>query len=134
MRGLLRSAVTPYLYLSDTSALDRTVKELARDDQEWRLLLARSGIAAVNVSYERICQNPFGFVIELARRLGIDPGLLRRGYSEAGEPLRRDQGLPNRGEIASNYVNAMQKVLGAPAMRRASVLQVGAGQIGAAAD
>lgn len=113
----------PTLDFFDTSALDRTVKELARDDLEWRIILARSGTAAVSVSYERLCQDdPFGFMIELARRLGIDPGLLRHGYSEAREPMGRDPALPNKGEIARNYLNAMQTVQGvqgAPAIRHA---------------
>ena len=120
--GIDDTVVTPpvtTLDFFDTSALDRTVEEMARDDLEWRIILARSGTAAVSVSYERFCQDPFGFVIELARRLGIDPGLLRHGYSEAREPERRDPALPNKGEIARNYLSAMQKMQGAPAIRRA---------------
>lgn len=107
------------LDLSDPSALDATVKELARHDLEWRILLAKSGIPVVCVSYERICQDPFGFVIELAQRLGIDPGLLRRGYSEAQDPVRRNPALPDKKAIARDYVNAMQNLFGAPAARRA---------------
>ena len=120
--GIDDTVVTPpvtTLDFFDTSALDGTVKELARDDLEWRIILARSGNPVVSVSYERICQDPFGFVVELAGRLGIDPGLLRHGYSEAREPVRRDPALPNRTEVARNYLNAMQKVQGAPAIRRA---------------
>ena len=60
------------LDLSDVSALDRTVAELAMEDLGWRVLLTRNGISAVSVSYEHICQNPFGFVATLAHKLGID--------------------------------------------------------------
>jgi len=104
---------------SDAAALDRTVKELATDDLEWRVFLARNGITALSLSYERICQDPFGSVIELARRLSIDPGLLRLGYSEGREPVPRDPTLPDKGQIARNYLNAVQKVQDAPAIRPA---------------
>ena len=100
--------------LNDASALDRTIENLAADDLGWRVFLARNGIYAISVSYERICQDPFGFVCELADRLGIDRGLLRRGYSEPREPVQRDPALPDKREIARNYLNAMQKVQGTP--------------------
>ena len=48
------------LDLSDASALDRTVEELAVEDLGWRVLLTRNGISAVSVSYEQVCQDPFG--------------------------------------------------------------------------
>lgn len=100
----------PRLDLSDASALDRTVEGLAMEDLGWRVFLARNGISAVSVSYEQVCQDPFGFVVALARRLGIDPGLLRQGYSEAREPIRSDSALPHKSDIARSYLHAMQKV------------------------
>jgi len=104
------------LDLNDPSSVDRTVENLAFDDLGWRVFLARNGISAVSVSYERICQDPFAFVCELAGRLGIDPGSLRRSYNEGREPVRRDPALPDKGQIARNYLNAIQKVQGAPAI------------------
>ena len=82
------------LDLSDVSALDRTVEELAMEDLGWRVLLTRNGISAVSVSYEHICQNPFGFVATLAHKLGIDPDSLRRGYSEPRESIQTNPGFP----------------------------------------
>lgn len=105
------------LDFSDASALDRTVEELAMEDLEWRVFLARNGISALSISYEQVCQDPFGFVAALARRLGIDPGLLRRGYTEARELVRRDPALPDKGEITRNYLNAMRKVEDASAIK-----------------
>lgn len=110
------TAPAPDMDLNDAAALDRTVENLATDDLGWRVFLARNGVPAVSVSYERVCQDPFGFVCELADRLGIDPGLLRRGYSEAREPVRRDPTLPDKGEITRNYLSAVQKVRGVPAI------------------
>jgi LPS sulfotransferase NodH len=101
------------LDLSDPSALDRTVEELAVEDLGWRVLLARNGISAVSVSYEQICRDPLGCVAILAHRLGIDPSLLRQGYSETREAIRSDPALPHKGEIVRNYLRAMQQVQGA---------------------
>lgn len=101
------------LDLYDASALDRTVEEIAMEDLEWRLLLIRNGIVAVSISYEQVCQDPFGVVVVLADRLGIGPSLLRQGYSEPPAAIHSDSALPHKSEIACNYLRAMQKVQGA---------------------
>jgi len=103
--------------LSDASALDRTVEELAKEDLEWRVFLARNGISAISVSYEKVCHDPFGLVVTLAHRLGIDPGLLRRGYSEPLEPVQHDPALPRKSEVVRNYLRRMQQVKSASVLK-----------------
>ena len=53
----------------------------------------------------------------LARRLGIDPSLLRQGYSEPREAIRSDPALPHKSEITRNYLRAMQQIQGASASK-----------------
>jgi trehalose 2-sulfotransferase len=106
------------LDLFDASALDRTVEELAMDDLQWRVFLARNGVSTVSISYEQVCRDPFGFVTELAGKLGIDPGLLRRGYSEEREPVRTDATLPDKAQITRAYLHAMRRVQSAAAIGR----------------
>jgi len=120
--GIDNTVTTPpvtNLDLTDTSTLDSTVTELALEDMEWRLFLTRNGISAISVSYEQVCQDPFGLIYALAPRLGVDPGSLRRGYSESPEPIQWNPTLPDKDEIASKYLQIMQKVQSVPAIRPA---------------
>ena len=97
----------------DTALLDRILQALAEEDQGWRVFLARNGAAALSISYEQLCEDPFGFVVTMARRLGLDPAMLRTGYSEpAGRAQESDPEMPSRTEVTRRYVAAV-RVLGA---------------------
>jgi transposase-like protein len=63
----------------------------------------------MSVSYERLCEDPFGFVTAIARRLGIDPDTLRRGYSEAASPTESDPALPSKSEVARHYLASVAR-------------------------
>lgn len=93
----------------DTALLDRIVQALAEEDLGWRVFLARNGLAALSISYEHLCKDPFSFVVTVAEHLGLDPSALRAGYSEAAESGREsDPELPSRSEVARRYVAAVR--------------------------
>jgi LPS sulfotransferase NodH len=87
----------------DPEAVDRALIDLAEQDRGWRVFLARRGVAPMSISYERLCENPFTFVEAIARRLDIDPGTLRKGYSETASS-EGDPTLPSKGEVAKRYL------------------------------
>jgi len=91
----------------DPRAVDRAVNDLADQDRGWRVFFARRGIVPVSISYERLCEDPFSFVEVIARRIGIDPVTLRRGYSETAPRFVGDPALPENGEVAHHYLAAM---------------------------
>jgi hypothetical protein len=62
------------------------------------------------ISYERLCEDPFSFLEAIARRLGIDPSKLRRGYSETVPPPVSDPTLPSKDEVARHYLAAIASV------------------------
>jgi trehalose 2-sulfotransferase len=90
----------------DVAAIDRAVEELAEQDRGWRLFLARNGLPAISISYERLCEDPAGFVAQVARRAGLDPGVLPRDYSEASSPTGDDPSLPRKSEVIRRYLAA----------------------------
>lgn len=107
-------AVQPDFF--DAATIDRVLDGLAEQDQGWRLFLARNGLSPISVSYERLCEDPYGVVTAIARRLGIDPATLRRGYSEAGAPSEDDPALPSKREVARRYLATARRLQGpAPA-------------------
>ena len=91
----------------DPVAVDRAVNHIADQDRGWRVFFARRGIVPVSISYERLCEDPFSFVEVIARRIGIDPVTLRRGYSETAPRFVGDPALPENGEVAHHYLAAM---------------------------
>ena len=91
----------------DPGAVDRAVNDLADQDRGWRVFFARRGIVPVSISYERLSQNPFSFVELIARRVGIDPVTLRRGYRETASGLAGRPALPSKDEVADHYLAAM---------------------------
>ena len=91
----------------DPGAVDRAVNDLADQDRGWRVFFARRGIVPVTISYERLCEDPFSFVEAIARRIGIDPVTLRRGYCETAPRSAGDPALPSKGEVADHYLAAM---------------------------
>ena len=93
----------------DPKAIDRTLTDLSEQDRGWRVFLARNGVAPMSVSYERLCEDPFGFVMAVARRLGMDPDTLRRGYSETVSPIETDPALPSKGEVARHYMASITR-------------------------
>src|SRR5262249_41766613 len=100
----------------DSKAIDRALNDLADQDRGWRVFFARRGIVPVPISYERLCEDPFSCVELIARRIGIDPVALRRGYSETAPRFVAAPALPNKGEVARHYLAAM-------ASRRSSTSQ-----------
>jgi LPS sulfotransferase NodH len=90
----------------DTGAIDRILNDLSEQDRGWRLFLARNGVPTMSMSYEKLCEDPFGFVEAIARRLSMDPSLLRRGYSEAASS-ETDPMLPAKGEVVRRYLAAV---------------------------
>lgn len=91
----------------DSRAVDRILNELADQDRGWRVFFARRGVVPLSISYERLCANPFDFLETIARRLGIDPATLRRGYSESASSSEDNPALPSKGEVARRYLTAM---------------------------
>jgi LPS sulfotransferase NodH len=94
----------------DPEAIDRWLNELSEQDRNWRVFFARNGISAMSISYEELCEDPFGFVEAVARRLGMDPGTLRRGYSETVAPSGIDPGHPSKAEVARHYVASVSEL------------------------
>jgi LPS sulfotransferase NodH len=101
--------------LFDSRGIDQTVENLANDDREWRLFMARNGLSAISISYEQLCNDPVGVVAAIAQRIGIDPGGLRHGYSEAGMPSESDSPLPSKSEVARRYLASARILQGAGA-------------------
>ena len=101
--------------LFDSRGIDQTVENLANDDREWRLFMARNGLSAISISYEQLCNDPVGVVAAIAQRIGIDPGGLRHGYSEAGMPAESDSPLPSKSEVARRYLASARILQGAGA-------------------
>jgi LPS sulfotransferase NodH len=93
----------------DPGAVDRALNDIADQDRGWRVFFARRGIVPVSISYERLCEDPFSFVEAIARRIGIDPATLRRGYSEAASRSAGDPALPSKSEVARHYLAAMAR-------------------------
>jgi LPS sulfotransferase NodH len=91
----------------DPVAVDRALNDLADQDRGWRVFFARRGVIPLSISYERLCENPFSFLEVIARRIGVDPGTLRRGYSETESGSAADPGLPSKGDVARHYLAAM---------------------------
>lgn len=88
----------------DVEAINRTLTDLSEQDRGWRMFLARNGVAPMSVSYERLCEDPFGFIVAISRRLGIDPDTLRRGYSETSSRVESDPAFPSKDDIARRYL------------------------------
>ena len=101
--------------LFDSRGIDQTVENLANDDREWRLFMARNGLSAISISYEQLCNDPVGVVAAIAQRIGIDPGGLRHGYSEAGMPSESNSPLPSKSEVARRYLASARILQGAGA-------------------
>jgi LPS sulfotransferase NodH len=93
----------------DPAAVDRAVNDLADQDRGWRVFFARRGIIPMCISYERLCEDPFSFLEAIARRIGIDPVTLRRGYNETAPRSLGDPALPSKGEVARHYLAAMAR-------------------------
>lgn len=89
----------------DNEAIDRAIEDLSEQERRWRVFLARNGVSPMSISYERLCQDPFGFVSAVAGQLGVDPAALRHGYSEANSTFE-DPALPSKGEVARRYLAA----------------------------
>jgi hypothetical protein len=68
----------------------------------------------MTIPYEKFCEDPPGFVIAIAARLGIDSGTLRLDYSEPISPTRNDDpGFPSRSEVMHSYLSAVRQLRGA---------------------
>jgi len=103
-------AINPDFF--EVKAIDETLNNLSEQDRGWRVFLARNGVAPMSISYETLCKDPFAFVVAIARRLGMDPGQLRQGYSETEPPSEADPKLPSKGEVARRYLAAVRQISG----------------------
>jgi LPS sulfotransferase NodH len=110
-------AVNPNFF--DYKAIDRILNDLSEQDRDWRVFLARNGSVPMSISYEKLCEDPFGFVAAIARRLGTDPNTLRRSYSETVSPSASDPMLPSKGEVAQRYLASVPRSKDLRARRRA---------------
>jgi len=105
----------------DREAIDNALNDLSEQDRGWRLFLARQGVAPMSISYEKLCEDPFGFVVAIARRLGVDPGTLRQGYSETASSSDSDPTLPSKSEVAQSYLASASRPPAAWARNRSSL-------------
>jgi LPS sulfotransferase NodH len=104
--------------LLEPRRIDLELETLADEDREWRLLLARNGLAPLSISHEQFCLDPAGFIATIARRIGIDPGTLRQGYSEPVAPSQPDDpALPSKAEVTRKYLDSQRILHGAAAAR-----------------
>lgn len=90
----------------DHDAIDRALEDLSEQDRGWRLFMARHGAVPMSISYEKLCEDPFAFVVAVARRLGIDPATLRQGYTEAASASESDPSVPSKSEAIRRYLAA----------------------------
>lgn len=90
----------------DVAAIDWALTDLADQERGWRVFMARNGVAPLSISYEKLCEDPFAFVVMIARRLGVDPATLRQGYSEAASPSAVEPGAPSKDEVTKRYLAA----------------------------
>jgi LPS sulfotransferase NodH len=104
----------------DAAAVGRILDDISEQDRRWRVFLARRGAAVLSMSYERLCLDPFGAVVAIASRVGIDPAALRHGYAEAAAPPECDRGLPNKGDVARRFLSAVAAAQEPPAPDRAA--------------
>jgi LPS sulfotransferase NodH len=97
--------------LLDVRGISRELETLADEDRGWRVFLARNGLSPISISYEQLCRDPSEFIALIARRLGIDPSMLRQGYSEqAGPSGGDDRVLPSKGEVVRRYLAAVRQL------------------------
>jgi LPS sulfotransferase NodH len=108
----------------DHEAIDNALNDLSEQDRGWRLFLARQGVAPMSISYEKLCEDPFGFVKAIACRLGVDPGTLREGYSETASTSEGDPRLPSKSEVARRYLAAAPRSPAPWAQHRPGGLEV----------
>lgn len=94
----------------DAPAIDRILNDLSDQDRGWRRYLARNGVAPLSISYEKLCEDPFSFVEAIARRIGIDPAILRRGYSETESASDGAPMLPSKTDVAQHYLASVAKL------------------------
>jgi LPS sulfotransferase NodH len=93
--------------LFEPSGIDRELRTLADEDREWRVFLARNGLSPLSISYEQLRRDPSGFVASIAQRIGLDPAVLRQGYSEPNSPpVQEDSSLPSKEEVVRRYLTA----------------------------
>ncbi len=97
----------------DTAAIHRILETLAEADRGWRAFLAQNALSPIWISYEQLCHDPFAIVVMIARRLGLDPATLRRGYSEEEALRESDPAIPSKHDVVRHYLAARRTVHGA---------------------
>jgi LPS sulfotransferase NodH len=108
--------------LLDPQRIDQELAALADEDREWRLLLARNGLAPLSISYEQLCRDPAAFVATIAARAGLEANALRQGYSESITPAQADDpAWPSKGDVIRRYLDSLRILHGsAPAKNRSA--------------
>jgi LPS sulfotransferase NodH len=91
----------------DLDAIARTIEDLEFQDRGWKSFFARNNVAPLSISYEKLCENPFGFVELIAQRLKMDPRTLRP-YNEPASPYASDPLHPDKAEVARLYLASSQ--------------------------
>ena len=100
---------TPNPNFFDFDAIDHALASLSEQDRGWRTFLARRGAVPMSISYEALCEDPFSFVCAVALRAGVDPGTLRRGYTETAAYVSTDPTIPSKADVASRYLSASRE-------------------------
>jgi LPS sulfotransferase NodH len=122
---VVTTAPSTEMGLLEPRRVDQELRTLADEDSEWRLLMARNGLAPLSISYEQLCRDPAGFVRAIAVRVGVDPATLRQGYSEPIVPSQEgDPGLPTKGEVIRQYLDATRVLHGLPTEQKAELASV----------
>ena len=88
----------------DTAAIDRALNDLSEQERGWRVFMARHGVSPLSISYEKLCEDPFAFVVAVARRVGLDPAALKQGYSETAPSPEADSALPRKADVQRHFL------------------------------
>lgn len=94
----------------DVELINRHVEQIAEQNRGWRVFFGRNGLSILSMSYERLCADPFGFVVLIARRLGLDPDTLRQDYAEPTSSPASDADLLHKRDVTRHYLARVGKI------------------------
>ena len=85
-------------------AIDGTIDYLSQQERGWRVFLARQGATPLSISYERLREDPFAFVVAIARSLGVNPEILTNTYSEPVSSVEEKSDMPSKDAVLKSYL------------------------------